>query len=244
MKLLTCFLLLSAPLFGQGLSKLNFSVGLARLNTQDYLIQSPQNQAPYKFLAPQDYHGLDLRVNIPLSRFFQVETGYRFKRHWVGAIFEQGAFFEWIESTHSIPVRPSLVLRLPNAGIFSRLSCSIGAGVLFDFMQQSEGKPLVMSDTVSVIGGPTNTWIMASTYKPEEINQVKASVSLNGQVVLSCKLLKFLSIDAGYGYVKGTKTLGKGHYTYRSLTSTVLESGEMSTKGEYKYWMFGLSYLF
>lgn len=242
MKPVVFFLLFAAALSGQNPGKGPLSIGVHYLSAKDYSTQMPDGAATITLLMPSAFRAWEIQASIPIQPFFQLETGYRFKKHTQAFKTDLASANTWVETTHSIPVRAALLLHLKHAGILSRFYARLSGGILFDIMQQSEGFPL-LTDFQFQLPEPAG-YLLTETYDPAEVNQIKTAFSLNGQVQLSCKILSFFSIDAGIGYTKGSKILATEHYAILDPNKAVVASGSTHTKGTYRYWMLGGRYYF
>ncbi len=243
MKLVIFLLTFSTSLIGQSLNKYKFNIGGHYLATTDYSIQKPDGENSFKSLILGGSPSFEVQVNFPFSKLFQLETGYRYKEHWIAykipGLISPAA--TWIETTHSIPLRVGAVSTLGRSRLLRRFSFGLGGGVLLDIMQRSDGLPLISGGQFQT-STSSGAYLVTSDYNSNEVNQVKAAVSFNGQGQLSYKIFKFIHISIGYGYTQGTRTLAKGYYIIQTPTS--ITKGSMTTKGTYKYTMLGLQFLF
>lgn len=241
MKLVIFFLFLSISLLSQN-SKYKVSLGSHYLLTTDLTIQKPDGENSFKCITPSSYPSFEIQINFPLTHLFQFETGYRFKQHPIAYKNKYLLFSQWIETTHSIPLRIGVISGLKNQGFLKRFSIAFSGGILFDFMQQSESSPLVTSQQFQ-LQTSTGVYKFKDDYNPNEVNQVKFSISLNCQAQISYRVYKFINIYLGYGYTQGTRKLAKGNYTIQD-PSGFINSGSMFTKGTYRYTMLGFSFHF
>ena len=242
MKPIVFFLLtFSTSLIGQNPNKYRLNIGGHYLATTDYSIQKPDGENSFKSLILGGSPSFEVQINFPFSKLFQFETGYRYKEHYIVYGITGFSSANWIETTHSIPLRIGAVSTLGRSRLLRRFSFGLGGGVLLDIMQRSDGVPLIYGGQFQ-IRTSSGTYLLKSDYDPNEVNQVKAAVSFNGQWQFSCKILKFMHIYIGYGYTHGTRTLAKGYYTIQTPTTTT--KGSMATKGSYKYGMAGLRFTF
>ncbi len=244
MKLAFFFLLFSANLLGQSFKKGNVALGAHYLSTIDYSIQKPDGLSSFKCSPPGSVGDLsfEAQVALPFTRIFQIETGYRFKQHSVSFKNEYLLSSEWVETTHSVPLRVGVITKLKKQGFLNRLSIGFSCGALFDIMEQSESAPLLINGQQFQLTTSAGSYLMKSAYNPDEVNQVKASISFDGYMQISYRMFKIANIYFGYGYTQGTRTLAKGYYTISEPTG-ITRTGSMRTNGTYRYGMLGLRFL-
>jgi hypothetical protein len=107
-------------------------------------------------------------------------------------------------------------------------------------MQQSGGAPSIGSFTFNV-NSPAGIYTYKEYYYPNEINQVKFSLSIDTYGQISYRLFKNVEVYMGYGYTQGFKTLAKGYYSIRDPTGKET-TGSMTNKGTYRYSILGIRY--
>jgi hypothetical protein len=244
MKLVVFFLFLSTSLLCQTPKKYKCSFGVHYLSTIDYSIQKPDGESSFKCLTPAGagYRSFEIQFALPFTNLFQVETGYRFKQHPIAYKNKYLLSSQWVETTHSIPLRIGISSKFKRRRFLSRFSVGFSCGALVDIMQQSEGRPLVSTQQFQ-INTPAGAYIIKDDYKPNEVNQVKAAISFDGYMQISYQVFNGINIYFGYGYTQGTRTLAKGYYTIKEPNS-VTTKGSMMTNGTYRYAMLGFCFLF
>ena len=237
MRSLVVLLFVPTLLFGQN-KKGKLDISAHYLSTKGISLQQPSSGKSYNISGRIGNPAFELQMNFPFLKSCHIETGYRLKQHYL--TFGKDRFYssEWIETTHSVPLKVSGVLNKKHSKPFRRLSLVGSGGILIDFMQQSSSKPLLVGSTVGFTD-PSGTFSSAS-YNENEVNQVKTSISLDAQFRAICHVFKFVDITLGYGYTQGTKVIGKGNYLIRTSSGT--DTGSMKSRGSYRYLLLGLRF--
>lgn len=238
MRLIIFYFLLSTSAFGQ---KSNYRLGISfhYLSAIDYSVQSPDFGSKFKSTL-RAYPSWEGQIAIPFTQFFRVETGYRFKQHTISYKNAYVRSGQWIETSHSFPIRVGLNTSLGHKNWIKKFTYSISSGFLFDIMQQSGGAPSIGSFTFNV-NSPAGIYTYKEYYYPNEINQVKFSLSIDTYGQISYRLFKNVEVYMGYGYTQGFKTLAKGYYSIRDPTGKET-TGSMTNKGTYRYSILGIRY--
>jgi hypothetical protein len=176
-----------------------------------------------------------LNIDLPINHRLKLETGYRWKQHWISLCSEFYGFGDWIETTHSIPMRIGIIEPLGQKRLLRKIFFYASGGVIFDFMAQSPSNPTVNNSAVTV--GP---YTITETFKPEDLNNVNAGVSLDGRIKMGCQIFRGTQIFLGYGFLKGFRTLAKATY---SISGNGIDiKGTTVNKGSYGYVLLDLRY--
>lgn len=236
MRSLVVLLFVPILLFGQN-KKGKLDISAHYLSSKGISIQQPSSGKSYNISGRIGNPAFELQMNFPFLKSCHIETGYRLKQHYLTFGKDRFDSSEWIETTHSVPLRVSGVLNKKHSKPFRRLSLVGSGGILIDFMQQSSSKPLLVGSTFGFTD-QSGTFSLASDYNENEVNQVKISMSLDAQFRVGYHLFKILDFYLGYGYTQGTRIIGKGNYSISTPTGT--STGSMKSRGSYRYLILGL----
>lgn len=223
--------------------KSKFAFGVSVLPFWDYSYQT--NDMGEAFWI-KEYPGGQLPINIDLdyriAKRFELESGFRVKKHHVAHNSLIGSSSTWIETTHSIPLK----VRYAAPELWSRIMFSVNGGLMIDLMQKSVSKPAIQGyKFIDVNNPPGYYYESVKDFRPEDVNQVNHSLSWDGQAEIDFRLLKSVQLCAGYGFTYGLKNLAKGTYSasYQSPELSYNESGTMISRGRYSYVKCGLRFI-
>lgn len=230
--------ILAAPtlMFSQN-KQAGINVSAHYMATKGLSIQTPASGTSSNVFQLYASPAFEVVMNFPLIKSIYLEAGYRFKQHYLTFRENDLGGNDEVEVTHSIPIKISSVLSRKHDKSFKRLSITVSGGILADIMQQSIGKPLVVGSTFTVVD-QTGAFSITNSFNPNDVNQVKTSVSLDAQIRASFRLFHSFDISLGYGFTQGTKVIGKGNYLILSPSGTF--AGSMKSRGSYRYLILGL----
>jgi hypothetical protein len=199
---------LSFTLFGQT-TKHPFSISAEFLITRDFSVQSPDVGQSFHLRSSGIEPALGIMFEFPIKNNLWFGAGYRWKEPW----------------------RKDL----GKSRLLNRFSLDFNGGILINKMAHS----LIMDDYKVLEDGNGNIiYTFSETYKNKDVNQVKASISLDGMAKVDYRLYRNLHLYFGYGYTQGFWSLAKGSYNYAGLGG--FDSGTMTNKGSYQYIVLGL----
>ena len=225
---------LSSTLFGQT-TKHPFSVSAEFLITRDFSVQSPDVGQSFHLRSSGIEPALGIMFEFPVKNNLWFGAGYRWKEHWI--TWASGLYKSnlRVETAHSLPLKISWRKDLGKSRLLNRFSLDFNGGILISKMAHS----LIMDDYKVLEDGNGNIiYTFSETYKNKDVNQVKASISLDGMAKVDYRLYRNLHLYFGYGYTQGFWSLAKGSYNYAGLGG--FDSGTMTNKGSYQYIVLGL----
>jgi len=229
------------PLFLQG-QRANrpFAVSTEFLVTRDFSIQSPDAGQSFHVLSSGIEPAFGAMFEFPIKNNLWLGAGYRRKEHWItwtSALFKSNLL---VETAHSLPIKISWKKSLGKTPLLNRFTADCSGGLLLNKMAHA----LIFGQNYNLVDSGGNIFAtIAETYKNEDVNQVEASVSLDGAIKLNYRLHKSLHLYLGYGYTQGFWRLAKGNYRVTGPAGFV-DSGTMTNKGSYKYAVLGLRMTF
>ena len=217
----------------------NVTLSAAYLSSTDYSIQNFQGGGKERPKI-EDYLCFEIEMSKAVSRWWVLESGYRYKQVPLTYNTSFSQHSSWVEELHSVPVRLKFI---PNLGakMSKRWTLGVSSGVLMNFMRRSSGAPLILDQQFTVFQPSGEIYNFSAQYEEDEINQVNNSLSFNIQGNIAYRFWKSLGIAIGYGYVHGNKQLAKGNYQVTIPRFTY--SGTAYTKGSYSYIRLALTYL-
>ena len=230
---------ISSSMFGQT-TKRPFTVSSEFLITRDFSVQSPDLQPSFRVLSSGVEPALGIMFEFPVKKNLWFGTGYRWKHHWItwtSAIFKSNL---WVEEAHSLPLKLTWKKKFDNIPILNRFILDCSGGFLLNKMVH----PSVRGSNNVVIDTNDNIiYTIMDSYKHEDVNQVKASISLDGMAKIDYRLYKNLHLCLGYGYTQGFWSLAKGSYRVTGPAG-FMDSGTIRNKGSYQYVVLGLRVAF
>lgn len=236
--ILTFFVLFNSISGQQATSRIGLSAEC--LMTRDFSVVIPDEGHQFRirnFAEP----AVEFQIDFPRQHNLRFETGYRWKQHYLLWKAEGFGTGQWVETTHSIPLRVNISNHLSNRKPFNRFSYTISSGVLLDVMQQSSSLPIIYGGNNQ--GGSSNGTISFSYrdyYDEKDINQVKASVSLDGSFKLGFQVIDLMQVFVGYGYTVGFRKLAQGRFAGSYLG--VPNSGAFYCRGTYTSSIIGIRF--
>lgn len=238
---LVCLLPLS--LFAQKKSRLQ-SILVAYPFSWDFSVQDPDDGKKFRNITTV-YSAFDVQAVVSRPGKMTIETGYRFKQHWLTYTSRQIESSDWTETTHSIPIKWRFLEATNLPDRLNRFSFIMSAGFLLDIMGRYPGAATGKDafGFTDVLGSA----LITSEFKPGDTDRVKYSVSLDIQGQINIRLTKQWYSSVGYGYTQGVQTLARGRYTYETTGAygpPFFESGSMLHRGSYTYLKIGLGYRF
>lgn len=206
------------------------------LITRDFSTQSPDIGKSFNVLTSGFEPAFGVVVEFPIKNNLWLSTGYRWKRHWIGWASGLVKKNIWVETAHSIPFKVSWKKIVGKSPLLNRVALDFSGGFLINKMSH----PLIISYDYNLTDGNGSIiYSVSESYNSEDINQVEATVSLDGAIKVDCRIYKNLHLYVGYGYTQGFWRLAKGNYRY-TAASGIVDSGRMSNHGSYQYGLLGL----
>lgn len=217
-------------------AKPRFALSTECLITRDFSTQSPDIGKSFYVLTSGFEPAFGVMVEFPIKNNLWLSTGYRWKRHWIGWASGLVRKNIWVETAHSIPFKVSWKKIVGKSPLLNRVALDISGGFLINKMSH----PLIIGYDYNLTDGNGSIiYSVSESYNSEDINQVEATVSLDGAVKVDYRIYKNLHLYVGYGYTQGFWRLAKGNYRY-TATSGIVDSGRMSNYGSYQYGLLGL----
>ncbi len=225
---------LTSSLFGQTIKR-PFSVAAEFLITRDISVQSPDGGQSFQLRSSGIEPALGIMFEFPIKNNLWFGAGYRWKEHWITWASGLNKSNLRVETAHSLPLKISWRKDFGESRLFNRFSLDFNGGILINKMVHS----LIMDDYKVLEDGNGNIiYTFSETYKNKDVNQVNASISLDGMAKIDYRLYKKLHLYLGYGYTQGFWSLAKGSYNYTGLGG--FDAGTMTNKGSYQYMVLGL----
>lgn len=181
--------------------------------------------------------GFELQAGFPLQHGFRFETGYRMKQHWLTYRYAIGSISDWVQTTHSCPLRIGYERSLGTRKWLAPFSVSASAGALVDIIQfPSEGQSINHFGFTTAEG----SFLTGNDFKNTD---GRVSASFDGYAQLNCKLYRSVQFFLGAGYTRGVRSLSNGTFYYRNIsTNSPVSTGTLHTKGVYRYMLLGVKY--